>query len=263
MTNKEFLNLNNLKKLNKELNDWLEVGDYNNQRNLKIEHNHFNPIHSVGYGLNGDTQMVEFQTQLIEAKAIHISRHFDSTSDYTSVYISSTGDGSRSKRGFFFEYKDSKGKRHTYHDITVDKLQWLFGDATSDAGYSNLVRQAHGLNWESFEQKNFEELFKNKGWELVKTFQYNHCFTFHPKFIKQTSRSIEFGWETNFTYYSHPNTLKITKCKEVKRINLASIGVEKTGYYDHHTNIYIRPEQLKAVKKFNQRFNSISKAVQS
>lgn len=254
---KNFLNLNNLKKLNKNLENYV---DRNNDKLLKVEHNCFMPIHRVGYGLNGDTKLVEFIKCLTEANFVYVDRGF--SFNYACVYIRSTTNSGELSR--FVEFRDNKNKRITRSNLSVDDMKYLFGrvhttenecsEEDTERFYEDLV----SARW-SIDLKKLSSFVESKGFKLIRTFVYHKKISFTPKFIREGKNSIEFGWETNFTYYSHPNTLKITKAKEVKIIPLKDIGAEFSGYYDHHIKMNIRPEQVNEVSRFAKNFNRKSK----
>ena len=252
-TPKEFLATRNLNKVNRKFDDYLSRDHRNYAKDYlcSVEYSHFANPHAVGYGLNGDPVLGEFTTQLIEAQQVLIHRVQGPNSDFMRVYLSST---SRSDDGgTFVEVRDPKGEKHFYHELNADRLRGWLDIETDEA--EGLVSS---LRWRGRDE--FDACFEAKGWKVLQVFRYTHSFAFSPEYVQETKTSIEFGWMTNFTYYSHPNTLKITRGTGFRTVSLEEIGVEESGYYDHHAHIHIRPEQVKAVKAFNRRFKNKCKA---
>lgn len=263
----EFSNLLNLRKINTMFDNYCTSDKTYNKPLIKLEHTHFLEQHEVGHGLNGNSQLVEFTTSLYKSDMVYIDRPFDSNSNYLNVYLKTT---SRSNDKYtYIELKDCKNKRIVRSRLCVDTMKSLFGydpiEKTEDISHEDHYSQVESFYNNLIEYGKYDDKLVNfinsKGYKLVRIFTYNKCFSFTPKFIRQNKKSIEFGFETNFTYNSHPNILKISLVKEVAMVKLQDLGSEFSGYYDHHTKMYVRPEQAEQVKSFARSFKFKTKKV--
>ena len=104
----DFLNKNNLKKVQKDLNDFISSNRYENGK-LILEWKGFVHNQCVNPQRNNYSSLVSLQSILHECESINFDRPFDS---YLNIYIhtsaSSKQQSSSVKR--FLTYKDKNGK---------------------------------------------------------------------------------------------------------------------------------------------------------
>lgn len=124
------------KKLCRELNEFADSNDYKKPACIRVEFTSFQPIHKAIRGRNSVGELVELQTQVIEADAVHVEQWERSSS--LAVYVqartrSSHGFGSES--GIYLRVRDPKGKYHTLEaypkwerdEVEVNRFQSVFG----------------------------------------------------------------------------------------------------------------------------------------
>lgn len=271
----------NIKSVFEDLNKYVNKSDYNNSRMLKIELTRFVHTHKFGSGRNTGSKLVDLQTSLIQADKVHIETF--PYSNRLEVFIhspigySSDSAFSRCSQGHFIKVQDKLGKFHVIDvtDTDDNKIGERFERALGVEPILTLnksklkddrKRREEALKlYADFYRYTFlngtkddvKALFGIAEVNLITEFQYTERFSLYSgaSFIKQVRGGIELGWYQTSTYNSLPLVLKITGVKAVKTVQLRDIGVEKTGYYSHHDQLEILPEQCKNAKKLLSKFN--------
>lgn len=267
MSPREFSYKRNLNKFNADLSKWLDGDNYKQSKTVSIEHTYFAPNHAVGYGLNGNSNMVELQTDIIEAKRLRFERgYFGNYGQTVVLYIQAKSNTYRGEHLKSFTRivvsKDGKEtgfncpQRGDYESELNRKMVQTFGELFCKA--NEWTRDGYDANTYN---SNIRESLKGIGFELVAHFEFNLDLRIDSKAIKVTSNSIVFAIESKGTYNTLPSMISIKKCSKVRSLKLAKLGIETSGYYDHHVNLEIRPEQAKQAKAFARRVSRLKNLV--
>ena len=258
----DFLNLNNLKKVTKELNNKAnEVWE----NRIFITHKYFNQIHAVSSGRNSASSLVDFQTKVVEAKSILLTRPFK---NYLTIFAYSDiteGQGCRNEN-LYIEYKDEKGKKHSLDYVDRHNLDRLFNAPKFSENVSFISEEAQWeyerdqkekyykslLDTYNFRVRDFIERIENEGKvEIIKTYVYTHAFEMaHPDVDGYT-----FRYKNTGTYNTLPEMVSIEVKESMDTVYLYKMGVEEKGYYDHTDKFEILSEQKKEVLNFMKEFN--------
>lgn len=258
ISNKNFGHRNFLKTLNKELNAYAALDDYKNQRCIKIEHTRFEAIHESNRDTNGQSLMMELLTRVQEASFVRVSRNGKNDGSlYITIKAMLVTRGREHNEITDWVVKPPKGKPFTLktgRDLDkswVDQCHWNFGRMANDEFYTGIEPD--------YGSKDFKEFLDTKGYKLLETYTYNFSTKLFVSGVNKLKNGIEVAYGSFGTYCSHPGIIKITKARGVKQVMLASIGVEKPGYYSHHNRCSIRPEQVAAAKKLASKVRNMSK----
>lgn len=225
---------------------------------IKVEHTGFFANHSGCQGPNtGETGLLDFSTRIYEASAVHF------------VKCAFQGDGVRvliqerigtcSSDRLYLRLKIEK----KYHDVFTfegeDELPYVLKNVSNEK-----QRELKYILSHSYKEKELNVLLQSEGIEVLEYFRFSIAIhqklphhggdVLQPVFIKERKNSLELGWISNGTYNSLPNTVKVTKTKEIKTVKLQDIGAETVGYYDHHYRCVIPVEQRAAAESFAKKF---------
>jgi hypothetical protein len=243
--------------LGKTLNAWTAKAreSHNYDKTLLIEHTGFFPRHTGMRGPNhNESSLIDFGTRLIEANAVHFAY---STFGSVTLYIDSTI-YSHENAGTYIEYRlNGKTEYFTLYDRTNEsdsthyQLQRLLGHDTKVK--TNLFQHR--------EQDELKEAMERAGAKILVFFRFNALITVNiphhgshfigkPEYIKESKRGVEIGWISSGTYNGLPNVVKVSKVKTLPVVRLDTLGIERTGYYDHHYKCAIPKAQAKQARAF-------------
>lgn len=158
------------------------------------------------------------------------------------------------------ETEDSEDNVSSLHNAAVERDDYSLRREFTENFYKGIVYHLEYNNYESI-----KELFSDFGFKLYTVFKYTKQLSFSPDYVKHNGTTeLEFGWTSTQTYNSLPYVLKFSKVKDIKTKSLSELGIEGRGYYSHDDRMTIRPEQVRAAKKFMNTFNETkSEVIQS
>lgn len=278
---KGFLSLNNLKKINKDLNDFIGSNRYEDGE-VHLTWQGFVENQHVGSGRNGASTLVDLQKIIYECENIELVRPRDSNSSYLNIYLKASSHAGQGSNESFtrLRIKDKKGSIHTLDDMTVETLTNKFGLVyreinpvrvigsnviqlrPEEVGEEDISSQVYGEMIDAFKYHSIGSLatlIRQQGYEFIDVMEYTHKFSIFPESVKVLKNKITFTYMTFGTYNSLPVIMTIEKLKKFNKISLASLGIEKQGYYSHHDKMNILPEQKEEVMEFFNQFKKINK----
>lgn len=278
---KDFLALNNLKKINKNLNDFINENKYEDSK-VHFTWQGFVENQHVGYGRNGASTLVDLQKIIYECDSVDLFRPTSPKMSYLQIYIKASAQAGQGCRDLFtrLRIKDKKGSVHVLDDITEETLISQFGRVYKEQSSiqvvgSNVIQlrpvdmveedissQVYGEMIDVFKYHSIEKfamLIRQKGYEFMDVMEYTHKFSIFPESVKVLKNKITFTYMTLGTYNSLPEIMTIEKVKKFNEISLASLGIEKQGYYSHSDKMNILPEQKEEVMEFYNQFKKINK----
>lgn len=274
---KEFLAKNNLKRLTKKLNEGLDT--WRDGQKLYAEFEGFEVVDKIDRDSNGDSLSVQYVKRTIDlSSGVTLDR------DFKNELVIYTHDRSRN---LAIQLKDSKGNRKTIHlaggigshDTCVYERKEVAERIVllSNVSYERrnrceaiLKKALYLIDSERDLKSRLEDsesrlsrVLKRLGVEITGAFDFNRKYDILVGFVETSldEHRITIGSWTNNTYNSLPTLFTLIKRKsEIKRTKLADIGLEKTGYYDHHNKATVLDEHLEDAKKFGARFKRIESA---
>lgn len=290
MKTKQFLNGNNLRKLNKKMNEFLNEGDSykGTYRNLLIRQKTFKQIDVAEGKRNNVSSVVQVEDSILQC-----SRAFwlTGTKWTPTLYVQAsayTEHGFGSKKKVLLIYKDSKGRKDSIELfrswdredflkdfpsrlLEVDKTQKLVGKPWNIRNrykkmienkirgelYDNMTLLERGLI-----NEDFKNLLAQFGCFLVESVPFTDKFQMYGlKGVQVQKNKIKMALKNVSTYCSLPSILEIVfKKSELGTVRLDKYGIETAGYYDHSERLEIRSEFLEQAKKLNREFNSIKES---
>lgn len=245
-------NKNYWKKLSAVFTEYASKNDWNSNRSLKISHTSLFPVHTVGRGPNtGEPTLLDFSTRLIEANSLHF--HYERRYGSIEIYY---GAKNESPNNVFFEVRKN--------NKNLDFIYKMRADDENQFGWfiKKLCQKLEQKN-EYVDEESIEKLLLSEGYSIVTKFEFSNKISFRmphhgsgfikPKYIKRFKNGIEIGWVSSGTYNSIPNVVRIEQIRNISTKNLSELGIETSGYYDHHYKCEILTSQAKQAKSFFQK----------
>lgn len=234
-------------KLTKEFNSYAEQDDWRKERTIQIEFTSFFKRHLAERGLNhNESGLLDFGSQLIDAKAIHFAydRRFG-----VHIYIRSIVH--TSSAGTYIEWtKNGKTESLAMYDHQ-DEVPWRFKDV--------LTKQDIDL-FQSYSQKEIKDKLNAAGFKILVFFRFNtelrtniphhHSTASGRAYLKRIRNGIEMGGRSSGTYNSLPYVIRIQKVHALKVTKLVDLGIEDKGYYSHDFKCKIPSNQAEKAKQF-------------
>lgn len=282
---KEFFNGVKLNQLTREF-DSIDTG-YEGKA-IYLSHTSFTQVDIARGRRNNVSSVVQLQTKLIECSSVFFEK---SRRGSVTLYIdarAATSHGFGARQQVLLSYKDIKGRKESielfrswnredfkgdligygrgkfqYKRDVSNGVKWRYERLVKSRLEDMLYHEMHDLERGRIDE-NLKDTFAKFGITLTsaRPFTFKQYVSFGTKYIKSDGLNFEIGVEHTSTYCSLPEIFQVVvKSKPMKFIPLASLNVEKSGYYDHSESLSIKPEHLKQVKSFKSKFNRNCKGV--
>jgi len=284
----QFLNGNNLRKINNKFNSFLN-DDTRENREILVKIKSFEHIDIMDGRRNNVSSVVQVIEKVIQCSSAY---WLTGTKWTPTLYVNAgcaENHGFGSKKQVLFVYKNNKGKKDS---ITLYRT-WDFEDFLKDLPYRLLdiekscAEKLNGKSWDVKRRyvkyiektvrkelysemtllergqisKDLGALLARFGCHCLDAIPFTHAFKMHGfQGVKTSKKGFKIAIKNISTYCSLPSTLEVIfKKSEIKLLRLSKLNIETAGYYDHSENLSIRPEQLKQAKQLQKEFNLISK----
>lgn len=159
----------------------------------------------------------------------------------------------------FVEYEQKKSEETVVNIFTKAK-----GEGPSERELQQRFEERHVSEFtdlfQHYAQDQFQTRLKAAGIKILVFFRFTHQLQgdriphhggeVKTSYVKTSSRGVELGWYSSGTYNGLPNVVRITKTMELPTVKLHTIGLERSGYYDHHFRCSIPKTQADAAKAF-------------
>lgn len=274
---KNFVNLNNLRKLNDKLNSHI---DHWNEQSVIVSIESFQPLHIADCQRNNTSMLMDFQKKVITCQNLYLVRpiYLSSNTNSLKLYIKSKGyeDNNYTNNTVrYVEYKDAKNRKSSF-SISSESLKAHFNldqligkeldvdQLENSKDFEEQVKRkidslAYKLNSDDqYGEKAIEEFFKSVNLTLLNHFCYNYEYDFSISKLKTNDKKIQIAYIDTKTYNSIPAMITIElKSTPLELVKLHELGIEKAGYYSHHDKMSILPEQKEEVLNFMKRFEKV------
>lgn len=277
ITIKDFLNLNNLRKLNDKINAHI---DYWEEKSAVVSIESFEPLHIADTQRNNTSMLMDFQKKIINCQNLYLIRptYLSADSKTLILFIKSKGNEDKNYSNTvrrYVEYKDDKNRKCSM-TITVESLKshFLLGQLIEkdieDSSFENsqefeekVKTRLDSLAWklnsdDEYGEKAIQDFFKSLNLTLLNHFCYNYEYTISLNKVNVSDKKIQLAYKDVRTYNTIPGLITIELMnRPLELIKLHELGIESKGYYDHTDKMSILPEQKDEVLNFMKRFEKV------
>jgi hypothetical protein len=288
----QFLNGNNLRKLNKQYAEFLSKDDRWNskRRTAAVRIKRFEQVDVLSPERNGVSSVVQVVDQLIEVNNLFWTTGERFSSSLYVNAVASTTHGFGAKEQVLMVYKDSRNRKTStelYRTWERKDFNECARRLVYSLDFSKVRENMRSVKWEvrnryeKYVQRELIDLlysemrelergviserlassFSRFGITLLQSMAFTDKFGTHGiEGVKTSGLNVKFAINNVSTYCALPSTLEIQFRKsEVPTLSLAKLKIETSGYYSHSERLKIRPEHKMHAMKLMREFKSLNK----